>query len=38
MDAFMASLKIILLFLTLPYTQKEWPWADEKIEDKKSSE
>ena len=28
MDAFLASIRIIVLFLTLPYTKNEWPWVD----------
>ena len=32
-DAFMSSLKVIALFMTLPITTKEWPWHDpDKVE------
>jgi hypothetical protein len=37
-DAFMASLKIIILFMTLPLTKNEWPWVDPKNETNSSPE
>jgi hypothetical protein len=32
-DAFMASIKIIVLFMTLPITKNEWPWVDPEHKD-----
>jgi hypothetical protein len=33
-DAFVTSLRILGLFMTLPLTKDEWPWVDNKEEAK----